>query len=204
MGYTGDPAAVAEFRRLGTAQSSLGVARRRREPVPGSGRIVRRSVGSRRRVFRQAGLSRARDGSRRTPSARRVCRSAPLADDFLRSDTGSAQRFERRDGFQKCWSGASSLEAAVLDYMKPRAAATPLDQSQDCRVACRRRAEQPCQGRLPYARPERTWANCGAAVAIPRSTRNSADQSARARHSPCRSGWPARSCVLMADISAWH
>jgi hypothetical protein len=30
----------------------------------------------------------------------------------------SAQRFERRDGFQKCWIRASSLEAAVLDYIE--------------------------------------------------------------------------------------
>jgi hypothetical protein len=29
----------------------------------------------------------------------------------------SAQRFERRDGFPKCRIGASSLEAAVLDYI---------------------------------------------------------------------------------------
>jgi hypothetical protein len=36
------------------------------------------------------------------------------------------------------------------------------------------------------------------------SSRNSADQSARARHRPCKSGWTARICASMAAISRRH
>src|ERR1019366_1728867 len=50
-----------------------------------------------------------------------------------------------------------------------------------------------------------TWAKRGATVANPRLTcnsRNSADQSASARHSPSTSGWPARIWDSTAAISA--
>src|ERR1022692_1867367 len=74
---------------------------------------------------------------------------------------------------------------------KPRAATTLRNKAQDTRVA-RRRAEQPCQGTLHYPRPERTWANCGAPVAIlgdPQSHRVStlAGGSRHALHSQFRS-----------------
>src|ERR1039458_7500795 len=59
-------------------------------------------------------------------------------------------------------------------------------------VSARRRAEQPCQATLHYPRPERTWANCGAPVAIlgdPQSHRVStlAGGSRHALHSQFRS-----------------
>ena len=89
------------------------MARQFREPVPGSGHTARRSAGSRRRVILRAGSPHARDGSHRMPSVPRAFGQLGALVTYQ-----SAQRFERRDGFEECWIGASSLEAAVLFYIE--------------------------------------------------------------------------------------